>query len=436
MDSMQMDYDALVQWMFQQIPMYQRTGKAAYKVDLEKTETIDAHFAHPHRNYKTIHVAGTNGKGSVSHMLASVFQEHGYKVGLYTSPHLKDYRERIRVNGEMISKDYVLEFIRKNQRFFEQVKPSFFEMSVALAFQYFSDQKVDVAVVEVGMGGRLDSTNVIHPEISVITNIGMDHTAFLGNTLPSIASEKAGVIKPGVPVVVGETHPATKPVFEAKANHVNAHSLDFADKTYRLIPQKIFDPMKSAFSVRDASSDKILFDLETDLLGSYQAKNLATALKAIDKLNQGSYTLERKRVLQGLTNVKQNTGFAGRWQVLGMNPMILCDTAHNEEGLRMNLAQLDQMHYQKLHFVLGFVNDKKLEGILTMFPKDAKYYFTKADIPRALDEEELQAKALASGLKGSSYSRSTDAFEAARKAAGKQDLVYVGGSTFVVSEII
>jgi len=427
-------YEAIVSWMFRQIPMYQRTGKAAYKIDLEKTERMDQYFKEPHKSYKTIHVAGTNGKGSVSHILASVLQEAGYKVGLYTSPHLKDFRERIRVNGEMIQKADVVSFVEENQTFFEEIQPSFFEMSVAMAFDYFEKQEVDVAIVEVGMGGRLDSTNIVYPEISIITNIGLDHTAFLGSTLSSIAEEKAGVIKEGVPVVIGETHSKTKPVFRKKANQVKTQ-LYFADNAYKLEPSEVFNPLKNAFKVYDAEKGKYLFELTTDLLGAYQRKNLATVLKSLDLLTN-YFLFNEDAIKRGLSNVKQNTGFLGRWQVLDTSPLVICDTAHNAEGIALNVEQIGKMNYSKIHFVLGFVNDKSLDSVLSLFPKEASYYFTKADIPRALDEKKLKKQAAEAGLRGNSYSSIDKALTEARMMAKNEDLIYVGGSTFVVSEIL
>ena len=428
------EYETIVSWMFRQIPMYQRTGKAAYKIDLEKTHRIDEYFKEPHKSYKTIHVAGTNGKGSVSHSLASVLQEAGYKVGLYTSPHMKDFRERIRVNGEMIPEKYVTTFIKGNQHFFEEIKPSFFEMSVAMAFNFFENQHVDVAVVEVGMGGRLDSTNIIYPEISIITNISLDHTAFLGNSLNSIAQEKAGIIKNGVPIVIGETHPETKPVFREKAESVKT-SLFFADEDYMLEPTVIFDPLKNSFKVFDKNKEQYLYELTTDLLGAYQRKNLATVLKALDLLKD-NFLLNENNVQKGLSKVKKNTGFLGRWQILETSPLILCDTAHNAEGVKTNMEQLKKMDYNNLHFVLGFVNDKNIESVLSLFPANANFYFTKANIPRALDENELKNQAANAGLSGKSYPTSEEALNAAKKAANPDDMIYVGGSTFVVSEVI
>jgi dihydrofolate synthase/folylpolyglutamate synthase len=421
--------------MFSQIPMYQRTGKAAYKADLGTTLKLDQYFNHPHKQYKTIHVAGTNGKGSVSHALASVLQAAGYRTGLYTSPHLKDYRERIRINGEMIDKAYVVGFVEKHQSFFEEIQPSFFEMSVALAFQYFADKNVDVAIMEVGMGGRLDSTNIIMPEVSVITNIGLDHTAFLGTELSTIAKEKAGVIKNNVPVVVGESQLETKPVFEQRAKEVGTE-IYFADKFYKLEDQQTGDLLQKRFKVEEPGKEEFLFGIKTDLLGFYQQKNLATVLKTVDVLRGKDFDLKQEHVLKGLSKVKENTGFAGRWQVLGENPLILCDTAHNREGISINMEQISKMNFDKVRFVLGFVNDKSLDQILSLFPVDAEYYFTKADIPRALDEHELERQAIKRGLHGKSYGTVKEAYQQAREAAGQKDLIYVGGSTFVVSEII
>jgi len=428
-------YDEIIQWMFNQIPMYQRTGKAAYKADLETTLKLDQYFNHPHKKYKTIHVAGTNGKGSVSHALASVLQTAGYKTGLYTSPHLKDYRERIRINGEMIDKDYVVGFVEKHQNFFEEIQPSFFEMSVALAFQYFADKNIDVAIMEVGMGGRLDSTNIIMPEVSVITNIGLDHTAFLGTELSAIAKEKAGVIKNNVPVVVGESQVETQPVFVQRAKEIGTE-IFFADKFYKLEDQQTGDLLKKRFKVGEPGKGEFLFEIKTDLLGFYQRKNLATVLKTIDVLREKDFDLKQEHVLKGLSKVKKNTSFSGRWQVLGEKPLVLCDTAHNREGISINMEQISKMNFDKVHFVLGFVNDKSLDQILTLLPKNAEYYFTKADIPRALDEHELEKQALSKGLHGKSFGTVKEAFQQARKAAGQKDLIYVGGSTFVVSEII
>ena len=429
-----MTYEEILDWMYRQIPMYQRQGKAAYKIDLETTEKLDAWFGHPHRNFKVIHVAGTNGKGSVSHILASVLQSAGYRTGLYTSPHLKDFRERIRVNGKMAEKDFVVDFINRYKDYFERVKPSFFEMSVTMAFQYFKERQVDVAVIEVGLGGRLDSTNIVHPDVSVITNISLDHTRFLGHTLKAIAGEKAGIIKSGRPVVVGESQPETAPVFNAKARECNA-SIYFADQEYSVEPMEKEKPEEAIYRV--SRGGELLFEqLTTDLTGSYQGKNIATVLKSIDVLNSLGYDLNRNSVLEGLANVKKNTSLLGRWHILGQSPLIICDTAHNEAGLGWNLRELKSMETGRLHFVLSFVNDKDLDAILPLFPQNARYYFTKADIPRALNEQELQEKAATYNLKGDSFSTSGDALQEAKRRAQSDDLIYVGGSTFLVSEVI
>ena len=429
-----MSYEEILEWMYRQIPMYQRDGSATYKIDLETTEQLDARFGHPHQYFKTIHVGGTNGKGSVSHILASVLQSAGYRTGLYTSPHLKDFRERIRVNGEMIEKGFVVDFIRENGDCFEALKSSFFEMTVAMAFQYFKEQKIDVAVVEVGLGGRLDSTNIVDPDLSVITNISLDHTRFLGDTPEAIAGEKAGIIKPSRPVVIGEYQPATAPVFNDKAQECDA-PIYFADQEYRVEPIPKEKPEEAVYRVSRAG--EVLFEtLRTDLTGSYQSKNLATALKSIDILNSLGYDLNRKSITDGLAHVKQNTSLLGRWHILQQSPLIICDTAHNEAGLAWNLRELKSMDVENLHFVLGFVNDKDMDTILPLFPKSANYYFTKADIPRALNEQELKTKAATYGLRGDAFSDSAEALNEAKRQAQSDDLIYVGGSTFLVSEVI
>ncbi|MFP4526323.1 MAG: bifunctional folylpolyglutamate synthase/dihydrofolate synthase [Bacteroidales bacterium] len=428
------NYEQTLQWMFQQIPMYQRTGKAAYKVDLSMTHRIDEHFKHPHKHFKTIHIAGTNGKGSVSHMLASVLQAAGYKTGLYTSPHLKDFRERIRVDGEKVQKQFVMDFMKDNKSFFMDVKPSFFEMSVAMAFEYFKLKKVDVAVVEVGMGGRLDSTNIIQPEVTAITNIGYDHTQFLGNTLEEIAYEKGGTIKDNVPVVIGETYPSTEKIFRKLAHEHNA-PIYFADQEYRLIPRKISDELFNRFDVVNGEVKKI-DNLQTDLLGKYQEKNIITALKVIDVLKNKRFVITGESLREGMMNVNTNTGFIGRWYVLGHSPMIICDTGHNREGLQYTIDQLKKLNHKELHFILGFVNDKNLDTILDLFPGNAHYYYSKANIPRAMDEKKLAEKAAEYGLTGETYLTVADALSSAKERASTTDIIFVGGSTFVVSEVI
>ena len=402
-----MNYSETTQWLFSQLPLYQNVGKSAYKADLSQTLKLAKKLNYPEHKFKSIHVGGTNGKGSTAHMLASVLQEAGYKVGLYTSPHLKDYRERIRINGAMISENFVVDFVAQNKSFFETNSLSFFEMSVGMAFAYFADEQVDIAVVEVGLGGRLDSTNILNPEVSVITNIGLDHTHFLGETLPEIAYEKAGIIKEDTPVIIGEEQLAVKSVFIRKAAAVNA-PISFASDTAESYP--------------------------TDLLGEYQKKNVKTAVSAIRAL-QG-FQVSETAIKAGLLQVVKNTNLKGRWQILQVAPMVLCDTAHNAEGLAEVFLQLRKEKYAQLHFVFGVVSDKKLEDILPLFPINAQYYFCKPDIPRGLSEVKLQEKAAAYGLLGAAYPSTKKALEMALLNANQQDIIYVGGSTFVVAEII
>ena len=406
-----MTYTETLHWMFDKLPMYQRQGKTAFKKDLTNTRLFAKELGHPEQNFKSIHVAGTNGKGSVSHMLASVLQSAGYTVGLYTSPHLKDFRERIKINGESISKADVVEFISFHKRFLETQHLSFFEMTVGMAFDYFAKSKVDIAIVEVGLGGRLDSTNIITPLLSVITNIGMDHTAFLGDTLGKIASEKAGIIKKNIPVVIGETLPETKSVFSNKATAENA-PIYFAEDLDTTIP-------------------------ECDLKGNYQQYNLKTCLKSLEVLNSlGSWNLSQSIINKGLANVKRNTQLRGRWDVLGEQPKIVADTAHNKEGLSLVLDQIQQEDFKELHMVLGFVNDKDLDTILPLFPKQAKYYFSKPDVPRGMEATALYYKAKKYALLGKAFTTVDNALKAAKRYADKDDFIYVGGSTFTVAEIL
>lgn len=405
-----MTYSDTLDWMFSQLPMYQREGKSAYKVDLSNTVLLINHLDNPHKNFKTIHVAGTNGKGSSSHMLASILQEAGYKVGLYTSPHLKDFRERIKINGEEVSELFVTRFIEENKPFFETNQLSFFEMTVGMAFEYFSQEKVDIAVIEVGLGGRLDSTNIITPEVSVITNIGLDHTQFLGNTLDAVAFEKGGIIKPNVPVVIGETQSETKPVFIDLATKNNSEII-FADQ-------------------------QISEGYQSDLKGDYQAKNIQTVVTAIKTLQLKNYTISEKNIREGLLNVVKNTGLLGRWQVLNRNPKVVCDTGHNREGLLYVMKQLSKEVYENLHIVFGVVNDKDLSSIIDLLPVKAKYYFCKPDISRGLNAEELKAVFNENNLEGESYNSVNEAYKMALKHAGDKDFIFIGGSTFVVAEII
>lgn len=404
-----MDYKQTTEWMFNQLPMYQLQGAIAYKKDLTNTLLLADHLGNPERKIKAIHIAGTNGKGSTSSMLASILQEAGYKTGLYTSPHLKDFRERIKINGGDISEDFVVRFINGNKDFFEANDLSFFEMTVGLAFDYFVQEGVDIAVIETGMGGRLDSTNVITPLLSVITNIGLDHTAFLGNTLAAIAGEKAGIIKPGVPVVVGEYNNETKPVFEAKATECKA-PLFFA-------------------------SDAAFKDYPVALKGAYQKHNTKTVLLSVSILRE-HLTITEDAVKAGLLNVIENSGLRGRWEQIHERPIVITDTAHNSHGLKPVLEQVITQQYKTLRFVLGLVNDKNLDEILPLFPKDAVYYFSKPNVPRGLDAAVLLENAKKYALNGKIFSSILEAYEAALQDAAVDDFIYVGGSTFVVAEIL
>jgi dihydrofolate synthase/folylpolyglutamate synthase len=428
-----MNYQETLDYLFSQLPMFQRVGSAAYKDNLDNTIAICKLLGNPENGFRSIHVAGTNGKGSTSHMLASVLQAKGMKVGLYTSPHLKDFRERIRINGEMIPQEYVISFVQEYKNDFERIRPSFFEMTVGLAFDYFAKQKVDIAVIEVGLGGRLDSTNVITPELSVITNISFDHTALLGNTIEKIAAEKAGIIKPGVPVVVGETQDGAKEVFLEKAKQHNA-PIVFADQHFELhlVHTNMHIP---AYEVRKDGelSEQVL---PCELRGAYQRKNIATVLCAVEQLRKMGFGLTDGDVRAGISGVIRNTGLLGRWQILSYRPPVIVDTGHNEAGIREVLQQIRETVHEHLHFVLGMVNDKDISNILAMLPRDATYYFCKANIPRALDAAELKQQAEEKGLEGNVYLSVKEALAAAKKNAKPNDLVFVGGSTFTVAEVV
>lgn len=428
-----MNYQEVIEFMFNSLPMYQRVGAAAYKANLDNTLAFDKITGSPHKKYKTIHIAGTNGKGSVSHSLASILQEAGYKTGLYTSPHLTDYRERIRVNGKKIEESFITEFINSHKNFIKNVKPSFFEMSVALAFKYFELQQVEVAVIEVGMGGRLDSTNIILPELSVITNIGLDHTQFLGNSLAEIAGEKAGIIKQNIPVVIGERQKETEEVFLKKAKEKNS-KISFASDNYAC---KILNSnlKYSNFEVEKKTSDKS-YTLNFNLSGKYQEKNLATILETVDNLRNQGFCISDENLKQGLENLIKNTGFHGRWETLSTEPLTICDTGHNKDGLSYTIEQLLSLEFKKLRFVLGFVNDKNVDEVLKLFPKNAEYYFCKAQIPRALDEKILLEKANLVSINGKSFENVSSAYHAAKKDADKNDVIFIGGSTFVVADLL
>ena len=404
-----MTYEEIISWLFKQLPMFQQKGASAYKNDLSNTIALVNHLGNPEREFKSVHVAGTNGKGSSSSLLASVLQEAGYKVGLYTSPHLKDYRERIRINGKKISKAFVIDFITKNKPFFEAHKLSFFEMTVGLAFDYFANEKVDVAIIEVGMGGRLDATNVITPIVSLITNIGYDHTQFLGNTLEAIAREKAGIIKKNVPVVISEYSKETKPVF-LKQSLQNESDIYFAQ-------------------------DLDFPDLPCALLGEYQKANKRGVLKVLELLKK-DFTITKKAVEDGFLQVVSNTKLLGRWQQLNNLPKTICDTAHNAQGLAIVMNQIKKEKFENLHIVLGVVSDKDLGSILPLFPENAIYYFCKPNLERGLEASVLAQKAKDFGLKGKVYRSVSMAYKEVRKAATNKDFIYIGGSTFLVAEII
>jgi dihydrofolate synthase/folylpolyglutamate synthase len=406
-----MNYKETLIWMFDKLPMYQTQGATAYRKDITNTVLLSAHLGNPEHYLKCIHVAGTNGKGSTSHLLASVLQEAGYTVGLYTSPHLKDYRERITINGKPISEEYVCDFINKNITFFEVHELSFFEMSVGLAFEYFVKQKTDINIIEVGMGGRLDSTNIITPLVSVITNIGLDHTQFLGDTLEAIAFEKAGIIKYNIPVVIGEYSSETESVFLTKAKKMHAEiyfASDLIEETY-----------------------------PSALLGDYQVQNKKTVMQTIKVLQEKKIlSISEEAIKKGFLNVIKNTGLQGRWQQLGSNPKIICDTAHNAHGLKVVLNQLKNEKFDQLHIVLGLVHDKNLDEILPLFPKNAIYYFCKPPVTRGLDSEILMKKAYEYNLTGKTYNSVSNAYQTAKEKANTNDFIYIGGSTFVVAEIL
>lgn len=425
-----MTYQETINYLYNQLPVYQHVGGSAYKEGLDNSLALDEYFGHPHRKYKTVHVAGTNGKGSTSHLLAAILQESGYKVGLYTSPHLVDFRERIRVNGAKISEQYVTDFVRKHREYFEPIHPSFFELTMMMAFCYFADTDVDIAVIEVGLGGRLDSTNIISPVVSVITNISYDHTQYLGDTLEKIASEKAGIIKSGIPVVIGEAEGNVRHVFEEKAKLVNAPVIFSEDKG---IVQK-------SELLEDGSlllQTKNYPDLKGELGGLPQIKNAATVLSAIEILSENGVKTTSKAVYAGFAHVVELTGLSGRWQIIRQhNPRIICDTGHNVGGFKYIVQQLAIEKYDKLRIVIGMVNDKDISNVLSLLPDDAVYYFTKASINRALDQKELSDKASLFGLSGSSYPTVDEAVKKALEDAHPNDLIFIGGSNFVVAEVL
>jgi dihydrofolate synthase/folylpolyglutamate synthase len=429
-----MNYQKTLNYIMEQLPIYQRIGKQAYRAGLDNTIRLDTYFKYPHKYFKTIHVAGTNGKGSVSHMLASILQEAGYKVGLYTSPHLVDFRERIKVNGNMITRKFVMEFIHDHKSFFNTLSPSFFEISVFMAFEYFKQSCVDIAVIEVGLGGRLDATNSISPVLSVITNIGKDHTEILGETLEKIAVEKAGIIKRNTPVVIGESQSETLPVFIQKSSQMEA-SIYFADEVYKIdYSLKSVDEYQ-LFNVK--SHDEIIFaNLKCGLLGHYQRKNAVTVLASVEHLKNAGLQITDKDIYSGIRKVITNTGLSGRWQLILHKPTVVCDTAHNADGIKMVLQQVSETPYKNLHLIIGFVNDKDIHDILKYMPLQACFYFTRLSVPRTMDESELAALAQHYGYKGKAFASVRDAFTAAIEKAEMNDLVVITGSNFLVGDFL
>jgi len=429
-----MNYTETLEYLFSQLPMFQRIGQAAYKANLDNTIALDEYFGHPHSKYKTIHIAGTNGKGSVSHILASILQKAGFKTGLYTSPHLNDFRERIKIDGMMIPEEEVVQFVENHRAFFEPIKPSFFELTVAMAFDYFARSNVDVAVIETGLGGRLDSTNIITPELSIISNISYDHGYLLGDTLESIAGEKAGIIKKNIPIVIGESQKSTNQVFIDKANEMES-PISFASNNYQANREI---NRNNLFQTYQIFKDGQLFfpDLKLDLNGNYQNKNIVTVLQSIEILQQKKFKIQKDHIYEGCETAASTTGLMGRWQTIGQNPLTICDTGHNEAGILEILEQFKLMDFSQLHFIFGTVEDKDINKILELLPINAVYYFCKANIPRALDEKLLRQKASIFGLEGKCYSSVKMALGAARENAQDDDLIFVGGSTFVVAEVI
>lgn len=429
-----MNYNQVSAYILNTLPMFQRIGGQAYKADLENAFRLDKYFGHLHRNFKTIHVAGTNGKGSVCHMLASVLQESGYRTGLFTSPHLLDYRERIKVDGTCIPKKYITEFVNQHKNVFDEVAPLFFEMSVFLAFSYFNHCKVDIAVIEVGLGGRLDTTNIIKPEISVITNIGLDHTDILGSTPEEIAAEKAGIIKKSVPVVIGQTQPETKDCFrETAAKH--STEIYFSDQYFKLS----YPPQKDISSITwhfDECYGWNFKTLSTDLKGNYQQKNLPAVLMTSWLLNEKGIKLDKAKVESGLTQVIENTGLWGRWQVLSQNPLVVCDTAHNPDGFKETTEQISSVPHMNLFMILGFVEDKKVKDILKLLPASAAYYLCAPDVPRAMKTEVVKNHFLSEGFNCNVFNTVSEAYIAVSKKTSTDDMIYIGGSTFVVADFL
>ena len=428
-----MTYPQTLDYLFARLPMYQRVGAAAYKANLDNTLRIVEVLGKPHLKLKCIHVAGTNGKGSSSHMLAAILQQSGYKTGLYTSPHLIDFRERIKINGKMIPKNYVIEFVEKYKEPFEEIEPSFFEWSVGLALDYFAKEEVDVAVIEVGLGGRLDSTNIIIPKACLITNISFDHMNLLGDSLEKIGKEKAGIMKPRVPVVISQYQSETAPLFNSIARELKA-PIEFADKNFKVLDFKVEKGLLHVGILNKKTERAIGYEL--DLIGNYQLKNLLGVLNILEFIEKAGFIIEEDNVKKALRQVVKLTGLMGRWQQLSDKPRIIADTGHNEDGIRQVIENLKSLSFNTLHFVFGTVNDKDISKILSLLPKDAVYYFVKASVPRALDEQELLAKAHKAKLHGKAYATVNEGIKAAKKACKKHDLILVGGSTFVIGDAL
>jgi dihydrofolate synthase/folylpolyglutamate synthase len=428
-----MNYQETINYLFTRLPMFSRIGAAAIKKDLHNTIALCNALDNPQKDFKTIHIAGTNGKGSVSHMLAAILQTAGYKVGLYTSPHLHDFRERIKINGEMISEKYVIDFTKRIEPQIDLIEPSFFEITVAMAFEYFATEQVDVAVIETGLGGRLDSTNIITPVLSVITNIGWDHMNLLGDTLEKIAGEKAGIIKQNIPVVVGETVAETKTVFEAKVKAMQA-PLQFAYDQFTVVRKETVNHKLNVEVLEAATKNVLQYTL--DLPGIYQTKNILTVLAAVRQLQQQNFSITEEHLQTALTATKQINGLHGRWEVLQSHPTLVLDVGHNEDGMKHIVAQLAESNYQQLHIIIGMVKDKEIENVLALLPTDAHYYFTKAHIPRALPETDLQQKAATFQLNGNCFEDVNAAIADALQHATKDDLVLVCGSVFLVGEVV
>ena len=424
-----MNYLETVNYLFNIAPVFEHIGASAYKEGLDNTYLLDEHFGHPHRKFKSIHIAGTNGKGSCSHTLAAILQNDGYKVGLYTSPHIMDFRERIKINGECISKEYVIEFVNQEKNLFEKIHPSFFEVTTALAFKYFAEQHVDYAIIEVGLGGRLDCTNIITPILSIITNISFDHTTFLGNTLEKIAKEKAGIIKQNIPVIIGETTNETKPVFKTCAESMNAEII-YADENDEIISFTMNEDGGITYNTRSFGI------IQGELGGLYQKKNTNTILHAVRFLYNQHIIKNTGSINNGFYNVCKLTGLIGRWQKIGSNPSVICDTGHNVGGWTYISRQLQLQKYNKLHIVFGMVNDKDVDGVMCLLPKNAHYYFTKPQSKRAIPEKDIQRKAMTHGLAGDCYNDVPSAYTAAKKMATPDDMIFIGGSSYIVSDLL